>query len=204
MKKTILSAMFLMTGIACFAQKSGIIFGVTDGHLGKHTGYQWIGEGVSPETKWTPGIGFNLGYQFNFRLSDRFSLDASVLGKAVQGQINSLDIDGDKVKPWTDKGWIWGASLNGTINYRIYSGLYAGLGIEPTYYLKTDKLKGNSNKQVIDFPLVFALGYEFNNGMKLSASYKHGFKSLYENYYTNNPKSNRELGVSLFIPIFKH
>lgn len=141
MKKTILSVMFLMTGITCFAQKSGIIFGVTDGHLGKHTGYQWIGEGVSPETKWTPGIGFNLGYQINFRLSERFSLDASVLGKAVQGQINSLDIDGNKVKPWTDKGWIWGASLNGTVNYRIYSGLYAGIGIEPTYYLKTDKLR---------------------------------------------------------------
>lgn len=108
MKKTMLSVMFLMTGIGSFAQKSGIIFGITDGHLGTHTGYQWIGEGVSPETKWTPGIGFNLGYQFNFRLSDRFSLDASVFGKAVQGQINSLDIDGNKVKPWTDKGWIWG------------------------------------------------------------------------------------------------
>lgn len=45
MKKTMLSVMFLMTGIGSFAQKSGIIFGITDGHLGTHTGYQWIGEG---------------------------------------------------------------------------------------------------------------------------------------------------------------
>ena len=114
-----------------------------------------------------------------------------------------MDIDGNKVKPWTDKGWIWGASLNGTVNYRIYSGLYAGLGIEPTYYLKTDRLRGNSNRQVLDFPLVLTLGYEFRNGMKLSLSYKHGFKSLYENGYINNPKSNREISMSLCIPIFK-
>ena len=32
MKKTILSMLFLLAGIGCFAQKSGIIIGVTDGH----------------------------------------------------------------------------------------------------------------------------------------------------------------------------
>lgn len=203
MKKAILSVMFLMIGIGCFAQKSGIILGITDGHLGRHTGYQWVGEGISPETKWTPGIGLNLGYQFNFRLSERFFVDASVLGKVVQGEIKSFNMVGNQIKFWTDKGWIWGAALNGTINYRIYSGLYTGIGVEPTYYLKTNKLRENSNKQLLDFPLVFAIGYEFRNGMKLSASYKHGFKSLYENSYTNNSKSNREIGISLFIPIFK-
>lgn len=203
MKKAILSVMFLMIGIGCFAQKSGIILGITDGHLGRHTGYQWVGEGISPETQWTPGIGLNLGYQFNFRLSERFFVDASVLGKVVQGEIKSFNMVGNQIKFWTDKGWIWGAALNGTINYRIYSGLYTGIGVEPTYYLKTNKLRENSNKQLLDFPLAFTIGYEFRNGMKLSASYKHGFKSLYENSYTNNSKSNREIGVSLFIPIFK-
>ena len=39
MKKTILSMLFLLAGIGCFAQKSGIIIGVTDGHLGKYSGY---------------------------------------------------------------------------------------------------------------------------------------------------------------------
>ena len=68
-----------------------------------------------------------------------------------------------------------GLALNGSINYRICSGLYAGIGIEPTGYFKTDKLKENLEGQVFDFPIVLTLGYEFKNGMKLSASYKHGF-----------------------------
>ena len=41
MKKTISSMLFLMTGIACFAQRSGIIISVTDGHLGKYSGYSY-------------------------------------------------------------------------------------------------------------------------------------------------------------------
>ena len=40
MKKTILSMLFLLAGIGCFAQKSGIFIGVTDGHLGKYSGYK--------------------------------------------------------------------------------------------------------------------------------------------------------------------
>ena len=42
MKKTILSMLFLLAGIGCFAQKSGIIIGVTDGHLGKYSGYAYM------------------------------------------------------------------------------------------------------------------------------------------------------------------
>ena len=42
MKKTILSMLFLLAGIGCFAQKSGIIIGVTNGHLGKYSGYAYM------------------------------------------------------------------------------------------------------------------------------------------------------------------
>ena len=69
-----------------------------------------------------------------------------------------------------------GTCFERSINYRICSGLYAGIGIEPTGYFETDKLKENLEGQVFDFPIVLTLGYEFKNGMKLSASYKHGFK----------------------------
>ena len=176
MKKTILSMLFLLAGIGCFAQKSGIIIGVTDGHLGKYSGYAYMSTGTAnnssyPETRWTPGVGFNLGYQFGFDLSNRFWIDASILGKAVQGKAESFDLNGNNVVPWSDKAWIWGLALNGSINYRICSGLYAGIGIEPTGYFKTDKLKENLEGRVFDFPIVLTLGYEFKNGMKLSASY---------------------------------
>lgn len=206
MKKTILSMLFLLTGIGCFAQKSGIIIGVTDGHLGKYSGYAYMNSGNNtsyPETQWTPGIGFNLGYQFGFELSKRFGIDVSMLGKAIQGKAESFDLNENKVVPWSDKAWIWGLALNGTVNYRICSGLYVGIGMEPTAYIKTDKLKENMDKQVFDFPVVLTFGYELKNGMKLSASYKHGFKPLYENAFSSNTKNNREFGISLYVPIFK-
>ena len=172
--------LFLLAGIGCFAQKSGIIIGVTDGHLGKYSGYAYMSTGTAnnssyPETRWTPGVGFNLGYQFGFDLSNRFWIDASILGIA----------------------------LNGSINYRICSWLYAGIGIEPTGYFKTDKLKENLEGRVFDFPIVLTLGYEFKNGMKLSASYKHGFKPLYDNAFASNTKNNKEFGISLYVPMFK-
>ena len=130
MKKTILSMLFLLAGIGCFAQKSGIIIGVTDGHLGKYSGYSYyLSTGTAngtiyPETRWTPGIGVNFGYQFGFKLSNRFWMDASILGKVVQGKAESFDLNGNDVVPWSDKSWIWGLALNGAINYRICSGLH--------------------------------------------------------------------------------
>lgn len=201
--------LFLMTGIACFAQRSGIIISATDGHLGKYSGYSYYmntgtADGtIYPETRWTPGVGFHLGYQFGFKLSNRFWMDASILGKVVQGKAESFDLNGNDVVPWSDKAWIWGLALNGAINYRICSGLYAGIGIEPTSYFKTNKLKENLKGQVFDFPVVLTLGYEFNNGMKLSASYKHGFKPLYDNAFASNIKNNKEFGISLYVPMFK-
>ena len=84
MKKTILSMLFLLAGIGCFAQKSGIIIGVTDGHLGKYSGYAYMSTGTAnnssyPETRWTPGVGFNLGYQFGFDLGKSRSGKSRVL-----------------------------------------------------------------------------------------------------------------------------
>lgn len=207
MKKKTLLTLLLMAGMNSFAQKSGIIFGVTDGHLGQYSGYSYYMETANTpynlESKWSPRIGFNLGYQFTFPLSHTFWFDTSVLGKATQGEIRSFFLEQKKAFPFSDKEWIWGLALNGTINCRIASGLYAGLGIEPTSYFKTDNLNGNDYKQVLDFPAVLTLGYGFRNGMKLSACYKHGFKSLYSNTYLNNTRNNQELGITVFLPMGK-
>ena len=68
-------------------------------HLGKYSGYSYyLSTGTAngtiyPETRWTPGIGFNFGYQFGFKLSNRFWMDASILGKVVQGKAESFDLN---------------------------------------------------------------------------------------------------------------
>ena len=72
--------------------------------FGKYSGYAYMSTGTAnnssyPKPDWTPGVGFNLGYQFGFDLSNRFWIDASILGKAVQGKAESFDLNGNNVVP---------------------------------------------------------------------------------------------------------
>lgn len=206
MKSLIFSAFFLWIGMKCVAQESQVIIGMTHGGWGKYSGYVYQNvTGDAPaifETKWSPGVGFNIGYQLECRLTQRFFLTTAILGKALHGKVESFDWDGTHITPWADKGWMGGLSLNGIINYRIYSGLYVGVGIEPSFYLKTNNLKENKNNQVVDFPVTLTLGYKLSKGMRLSLNYNQGFKPLYENQYSTNVNNHKELGITLGVPLF--
>lgn len=119
MKKKLL-AFFIcsMIGYNCFAQTSGIIFGITDSHIGKYTEYSYFNNNkasTSLATRWTPQIGFNLGYQFKFNLSDKFSINTSILGKAQSGKVNSYNIIDKEINYYNKKAWIFGSAINGTI-----------------------------------------------------------------------------------------
>lgn len=92
--------------------------------------------------------------------------------------------------------------MNATVNYRIWKGLSIGLGIEPTVFFNSGKLRYNdASKTVFDFPVLVKVGYELKN-IGFAVSYKQGFKALYDNYMLNSEK-NKELQISVFVPIFK-
>lgn len=207
MKKLFLACGILMLcGISCFAQKSGVILKTSNYQLGKYSQYTYLNNGdksVNAETTWKPTIGFNLGYQFNFHLTNRFSIDAAILAGLTKGNVTSYTITNNETSIWNLHKWFWNSSISGNLNYRIWNGLYAGLGIEPTIYFNTNKFRGNKNNNLFDCPILVSLGYEFKNSMKLAAFYKQGFKSIYETKASSNSKNNKEIGISLFIPIFK-
>lgn len=207
MKKLLLFFVCSIIGYSSYAQTSGIILSVTDSHIGKYTEYSYFNSdsqsSKSLATKWTPGIGFNIGYQFKFNLSNKFSLNTSILGKAQNGEINSYNIVNEKIDYYNKKAWALGSSINGTINYNISSNLNIGVGIEPTVLFKTDKYTSNDHKNYYDIPLVAKVGYCLNNGMELSLQYKHGFNSIYKNDMISSPDKNKELSISLFVPLFK-
>lgn len=206
MKNFLFLTICLSASISCFSQKSSLIVGISDARIGQYTSsayFNGVGGTNTPITEWKPGIGLNLGYQFNFGLSDRFSIDATILGKAQQGKVNTYTVQGEKITPYSDKSWLWGAAVNGIINYRIWHGMHVGIGVEPTLFFHTDKIILNQNKQLFDCPIIVKLGYRFKNQMEIATYYKHGFKSLYENNVVTDATKNKELAISFSVPLFK-
>lgn len=205
MKKLLLTACLFLS-IGCFAQKSSIIIGVSDGALGNYSSATYFNSdngGVTPTTDWKAGIGLNLGYQYQFRLSNRFTLQTTALAKVQQGKIDTYCIEDQQVVLHKDKAWIWGASVNGIINYRVWQGLSIGVGVEPTLFFKTDKLLFNEHKQLFDFPLVFKIGYCLKNQMEIAAYYKQGFKSMYDSHLVSHASNSKDIAISLSVPLFK-
>ncbi|MGL4410572.1 MAG: hypothetical protein ACRCUJ_13810 [Phocaeicola sp.] len=207
MKKILLLATCFAVSLSCFSQTSSLVVGTSTGTLGEYTSFSYHNGAdgtTSLATKWKPGMGFNLGYQLHFNLSDRYSVDASILGKVQQGEVNSQEMGENGIISCNDKAWLWGGAVSGVINYHLWQGMRIGLGVEPTLLFRTDQLLSNGNKQVFDCPVLVKLGYRFKNSMEIAAYYKHGFKSIYENaLFVNNVEKSKEVAISLSVPLFK-
>ena len=93
-----------------------------------------------------------------------------------------------------------GLSLNVVAGYKLWRGLKAGIGVEPTVYFNT-KAKANLEDNKFDIPLVVKVGYDFN-WFQVDLSYKNGFKRIYWNHVVGNTET-RDLQLSIFVPIFK-
>ena len=93
-----------------------------------------------------------------------------------------------------------GLSLNTVVGYKLWKGLKAGIGVEPTIYFNTTS-ENNMTDDKFDIPLVVKVGYDFN-WFQVDLSYKNGFKRLYWNPVVGNTDT-RDLQVSIFVPIFK-
>ena len=93
-----------------------------------------------------------------------------------------------------------GLSLNVVAGYKLWRGLKAGIGVEPTVYFNT-KAKANLEDNKFDIPLVVKVGYDFN-WIQVDLSYKNGFKRIYWNHVVGNTET-RDLQLSIFVPIFK-
>ena len=86
------------------------------------------------------------------------------------------------------------------MGYKLWKGLKAGIGAEPTIYFNTTG-EANLEDNKFDIPLVVKIGYDFN-WFQVDLSYKNGFERLYRNRVVGNTQT-RDLQVSIFVPIFK-
>ncbi|WP_244205841.1 outer membrane beta-barrel protein [Parabacteroides acidifaciens] len=189
--------------------KSGIVVGGGDSwmHKSKINSPLLSGE---RDLNWDHRFSFNAGYQFQYEFKNHFLLDAALLYQArrvniaYQEQGMDPNIDYGKQQPGGaiyDKTKLFnGLSLNAVVGYKLWKGLKAGIGVEPTIYFNTTS-ENNMTDDKFDIPLVVKVGYDFN-WFQVDLSYKNGFKRLYWNPVVGNTET-RDLQVSIFVPIFK-
>lgn len=90
--------------------------------------------------------------------------------------------------------------MNVVAGYKLWRGLKAGIGVEPTVYFNT-KAKANLEDNKFDIPLVVKVGYDFN-WFQVDLSYKNGFKRIYWNHVVGNT-GNKGSSIIDFCPDFQ-
>ena len=146
----------------------------------------------------------------SYEFKNHFLIDAALLYQArrvniaFQEQGFDPDINYGEQQPggaiYDNTKLFNGLSLNVVAGYKLWRGLKAGIGVEPTVYFNT-KAKANLEDNKFDIPLVVKVGYDFN-WFQVDLSYKNGFKRIYWNHVVGNTET-RDLQLSIFVPIFK-
>ena len=140
-----------------------------------------------------------LGYRF--RIEDKkhtrffYDIDLFVDGKVYKNTKTRYDIvDNMRTGSASSHDASLSLSLAPSVNYKLIKGLYAGIGVEPTWYVAA-----NDNGKHFDIPLIWKVGYNINNKIDFAITYRLGFtniinKEVYRKGHTS------DLNLSIFIP----
>ncbi|RHR62306.1 hypothetical protein DWW90_02280 [Parabacteroides sp. AF17-28] len=199
------SLMFLLLSFVCLSVsaqsgkiRSGVIAGVSmDWYKDKAVSNDRLGFNV-PDMK----PSFHVGYQFQFYLMHRLSVDAALLYGQKRGEMASIGYEVVPVEGYKSKFTRNYIALNGVVNYNLIGGLKIGAGIEPTIHFKEDIMIENKIKSAFDVPVVVKAAYAFKY-FDLALMYKHGTCNVMKGVPFMKYGRTRDLQVSIFVPIFR-
>ena len=199
------SLMFLLLSFVCLSVsaqsgkiRSGVIAGVSmDWYKDKAVSNDRLGFNV-PDMK----PSFHVGYQFQFYLMHRLSVDAALLYGQKRGEMASIGYEVVPVEGYKSKFTRNYIALNGVVNYNLIGGLKLGAGVEPTIHFKEDIMIENKIKSAFDVPVVVKAAYAFKY-FDLALMYKHGTCNVMKGVPFMKYGRTRDLQVSIFVPIFR-
>ena len=177
------SVMFLLLSLVCLSVsaqngkvKSGVIGGVSmDWYKDEAMSKGKVGFNI-PDMK----PSFHVGYQLQFELKHRLSVDAALLYGQKRGEIASV----------------------GVLNYNLIGRLKVGVGVEPTLHFKDNIMIGKTIKSAFDVPVVVKAAYAFKY-FDLALTYKQGTCNVMKGVPYMKSGRTRDLQVSIFVPIFR-
>lgn len=200
MKKSLMIVWMSLFCVLAFSQENKIRSGVIGGI--SLTGYQ---------DKLLPGdngyslsdnrVSFHVGYQFQFQLKHRFSVDAALLYGQKRGKMVSHGYEIAPTPDYTEKFSRSYLALGGVVNYNIVGGFKLGIGVEPTIHLNDRILVDNTIKSAFDIPVVAKASYSFKY-FEVALMYKQGTCNVLKGIpYVKNGRT-QDLQLSIFVPIF--
>lgn len=182
-----------------FAQNENTRSGVIGG-----TSLSWHKDIVMPDKQYSfpdKTVSFHVGYQFQFDLKHKLSIDAALLYGQKRGRLSSYYAiqapNGYENK--FSRNYI---ALNGVVNYNLVGGLKIGIGVEPTFHFKDNILVENTIKSAFDIPIVVKAAYAFKY-FDVALMYKHGTCNTIKGIPFMDGARSRDLQVSIFVPIFR-
>lgn len=196
----LISSVLLFFGslFAYTQNKSGILLSGGAGTLDN--------EFVSPMTAGQIGRSFDLEYNYDLHLGYRYRLrqndwlfwDLDALFGIKSFRKGILTGYGSNYVTCADgdRHLNYYLALSPSANAFLYKGLYAGIGIEPTWYL----YRAGDDGMGFDLPAAVKLGYDFGR-FSIEGAFKMG---LIRHAETNLLEKNRrkEFQLSLFIPLW--
>lgn len=149
------------------------------------------------EYKYEYQFGASLGYRFRIEngKNNRLFYDIDLLLDAkVFKNTKSYYLDHEIASRVTAHDANLAFSLSPSVNYKLIKGLYAGIGIEPTWYMipTTDGKK-------FDIPLIWKVGYNINNRIDFAINYRLGFINVVDDRIYKKGHIS-DLNLSIFIP----
>lgn len=199
MKKSLIFVLLSVISLSVSAQGEGIRSGVIGG-----MSLNWYNDKLMPGKQFSlpdKMISFQAGYQFQFDLKHRLSVDAALLYGQKRGKL----VPAYEVAPipgYTDQFSRHYIALNGVFNYNLVGGLKIGAGIEPTLYFKDRILVENTIKSSFDIPVVVKVAYAFNY-FDVALTYKQGTCNATKGIpFIRNSRAS-DLQLSIFVPIFR-
>lgn len=195
MKKYLL-LFFLLISMSSYAQlRTGLLIGAGvgfDRNVSPNMNNSSIADRVAKGSK------FYEDYKFNMQLGYRFRFENRIHTKWFYDIDPLINVKLFKSKEVVEGGRVEGndanlsLALSSSVNYKIVKGLYAGVGLEPTWYVASDG-------KAFDIPILWKVGYNINNKIDFSVNYCLGFTNTID---TEKYKKGQvsDCNISIFIP----
>lgn len=137
---------------------------------------------------------FHLGLQSQWQLKPKIQLRTSFLFGGVGADVYS-DFKGQRRTEYVRNNYL---AISGLVSYTLISNLFAGVGVEPTYYFSVNN--GPKEKVPIDISPSVQLTYRLL-GLELSANYRLAIFNVVKPSYFTKMKYN-EFRFSLYVPLY--
>lgn len=195
--------LLLVAAAPCFAQsQSGILVGAGLGFesLSRNLNHpDYIVDRVQFHSNYKYNV--QLGYRFRFESAknDRLFFDVDPLLKLQTFRNTkfypSLNDDIYRVSHVSAPDVNFQLALSPSVNYKLFKGLYAGIGVEPTWNMVTEG-------KHFDIPVFGRLGYNINGIIEFAVTYRQGFLNVIDDKAFTKGRTS-DLNIGIYIPLWR-